>query len=78
MPGSPYVDTPPGLLTWPRALRWFGLPMLAFYSVAAINGVLFEAMGLTAITVLLVARWQGSGGSVESPAPLGEDHDEVA
>ncbi len=52
--------------------------MLAFFSVAAFNGVLLEAMGLTAITVLLAARWQGSGGSVESPAPLGEDHDEVA
>jgi len=78
MPGSPYVDTPPGLLTWPRALRWFGLPMLAFFSVAAFYGVLLEAMGLTAITVLLATRWQGSRGSVESPVPLGEDHDELA
>lgn len=78
MPGSPYVDTPPGLLTWPRMLRWFGLPMLAFFSVAAFYGVLLEAMGLTAITVLWASRWQGSGGSVESPAPLGDDHDELA
>ena len=78
MPGSPYVDTPQGLLTWPRALRWFGLPMIAFFSVAAFYGVLFEAMGLTAITVLFSARWQGSGGSVESPALLGNDHDELA
>ena len=78
MPGSPYVDTPTGLLTWPRALRWFGLPMLAFFSVAALNGVLLEAMGLTSITVLLVARWQGSRGSVESHLPLGDDHDGLA
>jgi hypothetical protein len=52
--------------------------MLAFFSVAAFYGVLLEAMGLTAITVLLAARWQGSGGSVESPALLGDDHDELA
>jgi len=52
--------------------------MLAFFLVAAFYDVLLEAMGLTAITVLLATRWQGSRGSVESPVPLGEDHDELA
>lgn len=35
MPGSPYIEPPPGLLTWPRLLRW-AAPTLAVLTMVAI------------------------------------------
>lgn len=78
MPGSPYIETPPGLLTWPKLLKRTVPLLLLFLFIAAYNRVLFEAMALLSITVLLMGRWATRRGSVENSPPLGEDHDGMA
>lgn len=78
MPGTPYIDTPPGLLTWPRLLKRTIPPLLAFLTIAAYNDVLLKAMALMTLTVLLLGRWASRRGSVENSLPIGENHDGMA
>jgi hypothetical protein len=55
MPGSPYLDEPPkGLLTWPKLLRFVGLPLTAFLAASALYGVLFEALLIITLTMLVI------------------------
>lgn len=78
MPGSPYIDTPPGLLTWPRLLKRAVPFLLLFLFIAAFYGVLLEAVALLTLTVLLMGRWASRRGSLENRAPLGGNHDDMA
>ena len=78
MPGSPYIDTPPGLLTWPRLLKRAVPFLLLFLFIAAFYGVLLEAMALLTLTVPLMGRWAARRGSLENHAPLGGNHDDMA
>lgn len=50
MPGSPYIETPKGLLTWPKILIRFVAPVSVLFTIAIWQGVGYEfALGLVII-----------------------------
>jgi hypothetical protein len=55
MPGSPYIETPQGLMTWPKLLRMI-IPTFSVFLAASIwQGVVVEFVVLTIIIAFIIA-----------------------
>ncbi len=55
MPGSPYIETPQGLITWPKLLR-LSIPTFTVFLAAAIwQGVVVEFIALAIIIAFIIA-----------------------
>tara|TARA_B110000438_G_scaffold17357_1_gene16233 strand:+ start:6530 stop:6724 length:195 start_codon:yes stop_codon:yes gene_type:complete len=55
MPGSPYIETPQGLMTWPKLLRMIIPTFSVFLAVAIWQGVVVEFAVITIIIAFIIA-----------------------
>lgn len=55
MPGSPYIETPQGLMTWPKLLRMVIPTFSVFLTVAIWQGVAVEFVVITLIIAFIIA-----------------------
>ena len=55
MPGSPYIETPEGLLTWPKLLRLFIPTFSVLLAVAIWNNLVVEFVVFTIIVAFIIA-----------------------
>ena len=55
MPGSPYIETPQGLMTWPKLLRMIIPTFSIFLAVAIWQGVVVEFAVITIIIAFIIA-----------------------
>jgi hypothetical protein len=55
MPGSPYIETPQGLMTWPKLLRLVIPTFSVFLAVAIWQGVFVEFIVLAIIIAFIIA-----------------------
>ncbi|MDA0649014.1 MAG: hypothetical protein O3B00_03785 [archaeon] len=55
MPGSPYIETPQGLMTWPKLLRLVIPTFTVFLAVAIWQGVFVEFIVLAIIIAFIIA-----------------------
>ena len=55
MPGSPYIETPQGLMTWPKLLRMVIPTFSVFLAVAIWQGVVVEFAVITIIIAFIIA-----------------------
>ncbi len=55
MPGSPYIETPQGLMTWPKLLRMIIPTFSVFLAVAIWQGVVVEFAVMTIIIAFIIA-----------------------
>jgi hypothetical protein len=55
MPGSPYIETPQGLMTWPKLLRLIIPPFSVFLAVAIWQGIFVEFVVFAIIIAFIIA-----------------------
>ena len=55
MPGSPYIEAPEGLLTWPKLLRLFIPTFSVLLAVAIWNKLVVEFVVFTIIVAFIIA-----------------------
>lgn len=55
MPGSPYIETPQGLMTWPKLLRMIIPTFSVFLAVAIWQGVVVEFAVIAIIIAFIIA-----------------------
>ena len=55
MPGSPYIETPQGLLTWPKLLRLFIPTFSVFLAVAIWKKLILEFVVFSIIIAFIIA-----------------------
>ena len=55
MPGSPYIETPQGLMTWPKLLRMIIPTFSVFLAVAIWQGVVVEFAIIAIIIAFIIA-----------------------
>ena len=55
MPGSPYIETPQGLMTWPKLLRLIIPTFSVFLAVAIWQGLVIEFVVFVIIIAFIVA-----------------------
>ena len=55
MPGSPYIEAPEGLLTWPKLLRLLIPTFSVLLAVAIWNNLVVEFVVFTIIVAFIIA-----------------------
>ncbi len=55
MPGSPYIETPQGLMTWPKLLRMLIPTFSVFLAVAIWQGLVLELVVCCIIVAFIIA-----------------------
>jgi len=55
MPGSPYIETPQGLMTWPKLLRLIIPTFSVFLAVAIWQGLVIEFVVFAIIIAFIIA-----------------------
>jgi hypothetical protein len=55
MPGSPYIETPQGLMTWPKLLRMIIPTFSVFLAVAIWQGLFIEFVCVAIIIAFIIA-----------------------
>ena len=55
MPGSPYIETPHGLITWPKSLLMLIPTFSVFLAVAIWQGLVIELVVCCIIVAFIIA-----------------------
>jgi len=58
MPGSPYIETPQGLLTWPKLLRLFIPTFSVLLAVALWKNLVVEFVVFSIIIAFIIAYYR--------------------
>ena len=58
MPGSPYIETPKGLLTWPKLLRLVIPTFSVLFAVALWKNLVVEFVVISIIIAFIIACYR--------------------